>query len=189
MKEITAYFNTHNEHPLIVLPQLRFMYFPNDVENGYHVHTRFGNDVFQLLENALSREEWDFIVIFDDTSIPTFEIRSKSQLIRCTAFKFLWRDFMIGLKKVQNFARTRLMQRKFSECPSDPFGLRKIKAFAKSDRSKGLPEEIVELIITFCIDKKHSESREFHNKLPRRRIKTDAFQKIARVEREPVIQQ
>ena len=178
MKEITAYFNTHNEHPLIVLPQLRFMYFPNDVENGYHVHTRFGNDVFQLLENALSREEWDFIVIFDDTSIPTFEIRSKSQLIRCTAFKFLWRDFMIGLKKVQNFARTRLMQRKFSECPSDPFGLRKIKAFAKSDRSKGLPEEIVELIITFCIDKKHSESREFHNKLPRRRIKTDALQKI-----------
>ena len=47
------------------------------------------------------------------------------------------------------------MQRKFSACPSDPFGLRKIKAFVKSDRSSGLPEEIIKLIITFCIDQKH----------------------------------
>ena len=64
------------------------------------------------------------------------------------------------------------MQRKFSACPSDPFGLRKIKAFVKSDRSSGLPEQIIKLIITFCIDQKHRGLWDL--KLPR--IETDAFQ-------------
>ena len=183
MKAITAYFNTHNKEPLIVLPRFRFMYFP-EIQNGYHIDTiRYGKDVYQLLEDALSQEGGDFIVLLD-TDVPTLEIRSAVGPIRCTAWQFLWRDFMTGLKKVQRFTRARLMQRKFSACPADPFGLHKIKAFIKSDRSCGLPEEITEIIITLAIEPKHGMLGNINENRPIRRIETDAFKKTICIKRE-----
>jgi len=180
MKEITAYFNTHNEHPLIVLPQLQLMYFSNDVQNGYHINPKDGRRVYQLLENAL-----DFRAIFD-ANLPMFEIRSASfpAPIRFIGYKFHWYDFIYCLRKTQRFIRARLLQRKFFLCPADPFGLRKIKKFMESLRSQSLPEEIVELIVTFLL--KPVSNNLLHQKLPARRVETQAFQESMRFKRKPL---
>lgn len=172
-----------------MLPHLRFMYFSNDIENGYHIHTKFGKDVYQLLENALSSSEGgDFVMIFD-MHIPAFEIKSTTfpQSIRCTAYTFLWqKEFIPNLKKIQKFIRSRIIRRKFSEFPRDPFGLRRVKEFIASDKSNALPEEIVELILTHIFQPK---SENFHNKLPYRRIETNALKKITPIERERLVAQ
>ena len=185
MEEITAYFNTHNEHPLIVLPQLQLMYFSNDVQNGYHINPKDGRRVYQLLENALFTERGDFRAIFD-ANLPMFEIRSASfpALIRFIGYKFQWYDFIRCLRKTQRFIRARLLQRKFFLCPADPFGLRKIKKFMESLRSQSLPEEIVELIVTFPL--KPVSNNLLHQKLPARRVETQAFQESMRFKRKPL---
>lgn len=145
---VTAYYSTHHDNPLIVLRSMRFMYFSDNINDGFHIATIYGKNIHRLLENARLNEGGDFRINFESNTLPYFEIRVAFTDIRmlCTAYSFLWKDFISGLKIIQRFIRLRVLKRKFSK-RNDPFHLRKMKAFIHSDRGKNLPDEIIDTII------------------------------------------
>ena len=109
----------------------------------------------------------------------------------CTAWTHEWDHWIMNICKIQRLLRRKWLIHRFILNPNDPFGIRKIKAFLKSDQALIRPNDILNTIVVSYIEA-GLNSRNFHrHKSPVtvRCIETDSFKNRIQIEQQFVANQ
>ena len=190
MNGVTEYYTDQHASHLVVLSTLIIMYFKGECNYGYFIHTVKGNDIRLMLDSQIVESRGgDFRITQHANGRAHFQIWNPVNGFEfvCTAWTFEWDRWIVSICKIQGLLRRKRFIKRFNSNPGDPFDIRKIKTFLKSDRALMLPNDILNMLVVSYIETGGNSKNFHHHKSPIRRIETDSFKARFRIERQLTI--
>ena len=129
MNSVTQYYTDQHASPLVVLSTLKIMYFKGKSNYGYFISTVQGHTAYARCTDHDSRKRRRR---FWRTHFKIWSPVDQYEFT-CTAWTHEWDHWIMNICKIQRLLRRKWLIHRFILNPNDPFGIRKIKAFLKSE--------------------------------------------------------